>query len=119
MPGRSTAQRVFGVSGAILAAASIALAAYASHGALAAARAPLLLAAAIAFGHGATLATIAPQGAGRLSPLVQALWLGGTLLFSGSLVARHLAGLPASLAPVGGLMLMAGWLLRAAVLSRR
>lgn len=112
-------QRVCGGGGALLAAASIGLAAYASHGAPPDIRTPLMLSAAIAFGHGATLAALAPQVAGRSASLVLPLWLCGTLLFSGSLLARHLAGLPVSLAPVGGVMLMAGWLLHAAALLRR
>lgn len=36
-------------------------------------------------------------------------WLCGTLLFSGSIYAHNLLGWPATLAPVGGILLMLGW----------
>ena len=111
--------RACAASGAVLAAASIGLAAYASHGAPADIRAPLMLAAAMAFGHGAMLAAVAPHAVGRPAAVVVGMWVCGTLLFSGSLLARHLAGLSSALAPAGGILLMAGWLLHGCVLLRR
>ena len=45
--------------------------------------------------------------------LALAMLLAGTLLFSGSLVGAVFAGLPTTLAPFGGGLLIAGWLLHA------
>lgn len=99
-------------SGSLLAAASIALAAYASHGAQGDARERLQLAAALAFGHGLALCALAAPAHG-LRRWVAAGWLGGVLLFSGSLVAAHVVGTSTRLAPAGGLLLMGAWLLHA------
>lgn len=96
--------------GAWLAGASVALAAYASHGVDGDARSRLMLAAVIAFGHGLALAALAPQAAGRLAHVALAAVLAGTVLFSGSLVAAQLLGASTRLAPIGGVLLMLGWL---------
>ncbi len=47
------------------------------------------------------------------------LLLVGTALFSGSLIALALAGMPAVLAPAGGVMMMLGWAVAALALLRR
>lgn len=96
--------------GAVLAGASVALAAYASHGAQGDARGTLQLAAGLAFGHGLALCALA----GRASRLACAGWALGVLLFSGSLAAAHFLGAPTRLAPAGGLLLIGAWLLHAA-----
>jgi len=107
--------------GALLAGASIALAAYAAHGvADALAQSRLQTAALYAFGHGAVLAVLgSPLAERRLG--TSALWilLLGTLLFSGSLAGAVLAGWSTTLAPVGGSLLMFGWLLLAVQSLRR
>jgi uncharacterized membrane protein YgdD (TMEM256/DUF423 family) len=100
-------------SGAVLAAASVALSAYASHGADVAARDQLALAAAFAFGHGLALAALGPRVSRRLGATALLALLMGVLLFSGSLVAAQLFAAPTRLAPVGGMLLIAGWLLYA------
>ena len=105
-------------NGALCAAAAVALAAYAAHGASGEAQSRLWLAAVFAFGHGLALAVLAPaaRGFGRF-----AMWLlyVGVLLFSGSLVFNVLAHWPTTLAPFGGTLLIIGWLLYAAETLRR
>jgi len=105
-------------AGAMLAAFSVALAAWASHAAGPDAGQRLGLAAAFAFGHGLALAALAPRARGRLA--VAALWalLLGVLLFAGSLAGAHFLGLPTRLAPLGGSLMILGWLGYAAAASR-
>lgn len=99
--------------GALFAALSVALAAYATHAASADVQSGLQLAAVIAFGHGVALAALAPLVRRRMGRI--ALWMlaVGVLLFSGSLVAHALVALPATFAPMGGMLMIAGWLLHA------
>jgi uncharacterized membrane protein YgdD (TMEM256/DUF423 family) len=108
-----TMQRWLPFSGAILAAACVALSAYASHGADVAARDQLALAAAFGFAHGLALAALGPHVSRRLGATALLALLFGVLLFSGSLVAAQLLAAPTRLAPVGGMLLIAGWLLYA------
>jgi len=99
--------------GALFAALSVALAAYAAHAGSADAHSRLQLAAVFAFGHGVALAALAPRAVRRLARI--ALWMlaAGVLLFSGSLVGHALATLPTTFAPTGGMLMIAGWLLHA------
>jgi len=106
-------------SGAILAAASVALSAYAAHGADVAARDQLALAAAFAFGHGLALAALGSRVSRTLGAIALLALLLGVLLFSGSLVAAQLLAAPTRLAPVGGMLLIAGWLLYAVEALRK
>ena len=101
-------------NGALCAAAAVALAAYAGHAAEGAAQSRLQLAAVFAFGHGLALAVLVPAATRRLGRF--ALWLLylGVLLFCGSLVFNVLAQWPTVLAPLGGTLLIAGWVLYAA-----
>jgi len=50
-----------------------------------------------------------------------ALWMlaVGVLLFSGSLAAAHLFATPTTFAPIGGMLMIAGWLLYAVDTLRR
>lgn len=100
-------------NGALCAAAAIALAAYAAHGVDAAVQPRLQLAAVFAFGHGLALAVLAPTAVRRLGRFALVLMYMGMLLFSGSLVCNVLADWPATLAPLGGTLLIAAWLLYA------
>lgn len=114
-----TRGRWIAACGALYAAAAVALSAYATHAAQGEARSQLQTAALFAFGHGIALAALAPftrDLLGRLALL--AVWL-GVLLFSGSVVGHVLAQWPATLAPSGGTLLIAGWLLFAIDLLRR
>lgn len=103
-----------------MAAAAVALSAWASHGVADPGDAARLQTAALfGFGHGLALAALAPTARPRLG--MSALWLFalGTALFSGSLVGQVLADWPTRLAPLGGLSLIAGWLCWAANAIRR
>lgn len=103
-----------GFAGAILAAGSVALSAYASHGADGAGRAALHVAAAIAFGHGIALAALSRLAVRRLAMASLAGLLLGTVLFSGGIAVAHFGGLQARVAPFGGTLLIAAWLAWAA-----
>lgn len=119
---RSSAQGQGGVwaaIGALLAGASVALAAYASHGASGAAQDRLQLAAALAFGHGLALAALAPGTRGGLRRLAVIGWGLGVVLFSGSLVAAHFFATTTQTAPIGGMVLIAAWLVYALAVWRR
>lgn len=109
-----------GACGGVLAAVAIGLSAYAAHG-LPEGRAQhnLLMAALYAFGHGAVLVVMARRVPGGLARSALLLLLAGTVLFAGSLVGSALGGWPATLAPAGGITLMAGWLLLAVAALRR
>jgi uncharacterized membrane protein YgdD (TMEM256/DUF423 family) len=106
-------------AGALLAAAGVGLGAYAAHAATPDARLRLYMAAAFAFGHGASLAVLAMDCPRRLGRAASWALLVGTVLFAGSLAGAALAGLPTRLAPLGGLLLIGGWLLLAVDRLRR
>lgn len=120
-PARSVppVSRALAAAGALLAAASIGLAAYASHAAVPAVRQPLLMAAVFAFGHGVALATLAPARTTPSGRAALAAMLLGVLLFSGSLAAAHFAGVSTRFAPFGGMLMMLAWLGCAVDLARR
>lgn len=107
------------LAGALLAAASVGLSAYASHGADAQAQSHLQTAALFAFGHGLALAALTAGTVRRLGKGALFLLFLGTLLFSGSLVAGALGGVSTRLAPAGGITLMLGWVLWAVDAVRR
>lgn len=100
-------------AGAVLAAVSIALAAYASHGVDGAMQARLQLAAVFGFGHGLALAALAPLAVRGPARWALPGMLAGVLLFSGSLAASHWFGGPTTLAPFGGSLMILSWLLLA------
>ena len=107
-------------SGALLAAAAIALSAYAAHGvADAHAQSSLQTAAMYAFGHGVALAALAAGTTRSLGRASLYLLLLGTLLFSGSLAVNVLALAGSRLAPIGGSCLILGWVLWAFDALRR
>lgn len=106
-------------AGALCAGLSVALAAYAAHGVDGQARAWLQTAALFAFGHGLALAVLAPAAVRRLRRAALLCLLGGMLLFSGSLAAGALFAWPTAAAPLGGGLLILGWLLLAADCLRR
>ena len=106
-------------AGAVCAALGVALSAYAAHAAQGPAQAQLQAAALFALVHGAALAALAPAAAGRLRNAAQVVLLAGTLLFSGSVAAGALLGWSTAAAPLGGSMMILGWLLLAADAIRR
>lgn len=97
-------------NGALCAAAAVALTAYAAHGYDGIALSRLNTAAFFAFGHGVAIAALAPSAARRTDRIALAMLYVGVLLFSGSLVFNVIAGWSTRLAPLGGLLLIAGWL---------
>lgn len=115
-PGPS--QRAFAAAGALACGLAVALGAYASHGLDGEAARRAGLAALFAFGHGLALVLLAPA-VGRWRLAACATLLAGLLLFAGSLAGAALLGWPTRLAPAGGLLLMAGWLMIAIGFLRR
>lgn len=113
-----TGQRLLSCVGGLACAAAVALAAWASHGLDGAAAQRVGLAALFAFGHGLALLALAP---GARPARVAGLWLlaAGMLLFSGTLLAAAIWATPTWLAPVGGWLLMGGWLIIAIDALRR
>lgn len=112
-------QRALAACGGLFAAGGVALSAYAAHGVEAAARANLQTAALFALLHGIALASLARSATRRTGLLALATLALGALLFSGSLFAHHALGWPTRLAPAGGSLLIAGWLLYAIDALRR
>ncbi len=106
-------------NGALFAAAAVALSAYAAHAAQGPTQTRLQTAALFAFGHGVALAALAPQSARPLARFALAMLCVGVLLFSGSLASNALAQWQTTLAPLGGCLLIAGWLLYAVDALRR
>jgi len=109
LPVEVPVRRALGGTGSLLAGAAVALAAYAAHGADGAAQDRLAQAAAFAFAHGVALAALAPLAQRRRGLLALAAMLAGVLLFSGSLVAAAMLGLPTALAPLGGILMVGAW----------
>ena len=115
----NSGSRALTACGAVLAAAGIALSAYAAHGASGEGKEPLQMAALFAFGHGIALAAIAPRPARPLARIALVAMLVGALLFSGSLTAAQFLGAPTMLAPYGGGMMILAWLVFAIDALRR
>ncbi len=101
-------------NGALCAAAAVALSAYAAHGYDGITLSRLNTAAFFAFGHGAALAVLAPAATRPLDRIALLMLYVGVLLFSGSLVFNVIAGWSTRLAPFGGVLLIAGWIVWAA-----
>ena len=110
--------RVFAALGALLCGFAVAFAAMGAHAHDAEAGRRLSIAAAFFFGHGLALIELRAR-AGRLALAARALLLAGVLLFAGSLVGAALLATPTSLAPLGGTLLMLGWLLAAVDFLRK
>ena len=111
--------RLLTAAGAVLAALAVALSAYAAHAMQGDGRASLYTAAILAFGHGIALAALAPRAFSRMGAFALVGLLLGTLLFSGSLAYRQMAGVSLGLAPFGGSLMILSWLLYAADALRR
>lgn len=97
-------------AGALLAAAGVALSAYAAH---ADGAARLQSAALMALVHGLALAALGRQAQGALGHAALLALLLGTLVFAGALLGGHVAGWSTRPAPIGGLLMIGGWLLYA------
>lgn len=119
MAGVNASARVLAASGALCCALAAALAAYAAHGAAGDAQLRLAQSALFLFAHGLALAALAPRAQRRLARIALTLLLAGAALFSGSLAFAVFFGASTALAPFGGMLLIAGWLLYAADALRR
>ena len=111
--------RWLAAAGSVLAAATVALSAYATHAARGEARSFLYIAAVLGFGHGIALAALAPRANGRLQFTALCGLLLGAVLFSGSLTLRYVFEMPVRVAAIGGSVLILSWLLHAAAALRR
>ena len=117
---RNATIRLAGFAGALFAAAAVALSAYAAHAVLEPqARERLITATLFAFGHGVAITALARHGAHWFGGLSLIALLSGTLLFAGSLVGAVFAHSPTALAPIGGMLAIAGWLMLAVYSLRR
>ena len=104
--------------GALCAGCAVALAAYAAHAAAGAGQGLLQTAAALLFGHGVALAALARGAPGRRRRWAVRALLAGSVLVAGSIALDVLAQWPPRLAPFGGMLMIAGWLLLAFDLFR-
>ena len=117
---RTPTIRLAGFFGGLFAACAVALSAYAMHAALAPhAREQLVIAAVFAFGHGVALAALARHGAHWLGAVSLLALFAGVALFAGSLVGAALFQRSTTLAPMGGMLAIGGWLLFALHSLRR
>ncbi len=103
--------RCLAAFGAVLAAVAVGLGAYASHGVDGETQKQLAIAALFAFGHGLALAALARQAFRQPATLALFAIGLGTLLFSGSHVGTALLETSTAAAPLGGMLMMAGWVL--------
>jgi len=104
----SATARFRSVFGALACGLSVALGAYASHVAQAQDGKRLAIAALFAFAHGLALIVLGP----RPSPMANwsmFCFASGIVLFSGSLALAVFFGVPTTLAPFGGSLLILGW----------
>ena len=119
MPASPRLPRLFAGCGALACGLAVALGAYASHGLEGEAAGRAGLAALFAFGHGLALQVLLRADAGRLRLAAGVALLAGLLLFAGSLCGAVFLGWPTRLAPAGGLLLIASWLIIAVDTFRR
>ncbi|MDQ3270195.1 MAG: DUF423 domain-containing protein [Pseudomonadota bacterium] len=110
-PSRSYQKGALSAAGALMAGASVALLAYASHAGDGAAQDRLQTAGTIALVHGAAIAALSRAGSRRVASFAVLALAVGALLFSGSVAMSVVAQWPTTLAPAGGLLLIGGWLL--------
>jgi uncharacterized membrane protein YgdD (TMEM256/DUF423 family) len=102
----------FAAAGALCCAAAIALGAYAAHGLALPERDRIQPALSYLLVHGLALGVFAPRPRAALADAALMAWALGILLFCGSLILAVLAGTSTRLAPAGGVLLIAGWLLQ-------
>ena len=106
-------RRYLAAIGSLLAGLSVALSAYAMHAAEPSVQGRMLQAAIFGFAHGLALTALAPLAQRSTALLALGMLLLGVFLFCGSLLAAALLGMEPMLAPFGGSLLIAGWLLHA------
>jgi len=112
MDSAARSMRVLAGIGALACGAAVGVGAYAMHGALTPQNHERLAVAAVfLFAHGLALAALAPGTRSRLRQAGFLALMIGTILFAGSLALAALLGIAPTLAPIGGSLLMLGWLL--------
>jgi len=111
--------RLLAFAGALLAAAAVALSAYAAHAAQAEDAQRVHSAALFAFGHGIALTALVPRRPRFFRTMALVLLLLGTLVFSGSLAGAVFSGMTTRFAPIGGSMMILAWVLYAIDALRR
>ncbi|MBB5207395.1 DUF423 domain-containing protein [Chiayiivirga flava] len=120
MPTTTITQRIAAAFGALGCAVAVALAAYAAHAPLqTVAKGRLEVAVFQLALHALALCIFAPRQRRRFEIAPIFAWVVGTLLFCGSLVGAALWNTSTTLAPVGGVLLMLGWVLQAIASLRR
>jgi uncharacterized membrane protein YgdD (TMEM256/DUF423 family) len=112
-------QRASAALGALYCAMAVGLGAWAAHAVEGLAQGRLETAVLYLFLHGLGLLALAPLLTTRTRVVAAALIVAGSLLFCGSLVAAAMAGVSTRLAPFGGVLLIAGWLMSAVLLLQR
>ncbi|MBS0217201.1 MAG: DUF423 domain-containing protein [Proteobacteria bacterium] len=113
---QTTIQRAAAAVAALMAATGIALSAYAAHAALDAEGARRIGGAALfLLVQGAAGSAMLPHASARGERGAILLQIAGCLLFSLSLIAKQWLGWPSTLAPAGGMTMIAGWLWLAAL----
>lgn len=113
-------RRFFASFGALACASAVALGAYAAHASLETlAKTRLDTAVLYLVIHGLALCLFAPRQRTRLDLAPLAGWAVGILAFCGSLVAAALWNTSTAFAPIGGIALIAAWLLQAIASLRR
>lgn len=100
------------VFAALVCGISVALSAYARHAAIGQRKEWLTLAALFAFGHGLALIALAQRDS-HFSLMVKCTLVLGMVLFSGSLVMAAFFETSTAFVPMGGMVLILGWLLLA------
>lgn len=119
-PRRGRSPSLLAFAGGLLAALSVALSAYASHGiADSHLQSNLQTAALFAFGNGIALAALIAGTLRSLGRIGLCLILLGTLLFSGSLALNVFFDTATGMAPAGGISMICGWMLWAIDALRR
>ena len=110
--------RLLAALGAGYCALAVALGAWGAHAAAGDPRRQLELAALYLFLHGVALVATGVRIHSRAGLAAASMLALGSALFAGSLAGAALAGLSTAAAPVGGGLLIGGWLLFAGVLVR-
>jgi len=115
----SLVERAVAALAAIYCAAAVALGAYASHGLSGQPQIWVETAVAYLLPHALALFLLAQTASGKLRRAALFVLLIGVTLFAGSLIGAALWQWPTRLAPVGGSLLILGWLVQAVSVLKR
>ncbi len=115
----SLVERAVAVLAAFYCAAAVALGAYASHALSGQPQVWVETAVAYLLPHGMVLFLLAQTASGKMRRVGILALLIGVTLFAGSLIGAALWQWPTRLAPVGGSLLILGWLVQAVSVLKR